>query len=69
VRVECLFGNQRYQLTQAGALGDGEHRFVLDIRPEHCGLVSYRIRMYPYHELLAHPHEVGLMIWLSHDAS
>ncbi|HZV78257.1 MAG TPA: alpha-glucan family phosphorylase, partial [Candidatus Binatus sp.] len=69
VRVECLFGDQRYQLTQAGALGDGEHRFVLDIRPEHCGLVNYRIRMYPYHELLAHPHEVGLMIWLSHDAS
>ncbi|MBV8172793.1 MAG: alpha-glucan family phosphorylase [Candidatus Eremiobacteraeota bacterium] len=69
VRVECLFGDARYELKHAGKLGEGEHRFVLDVRPENCGLVTYRIRMYPYHELLAHPHEVGLMIWLSHAAS
>ncbi|MBV8082982.1 MAG: alpha-glucan family phosphorylase [Candidatus Eremiobacteraeota bacterium] len=68
VRVECLFGEQAIQLREAGPVGDGEHRFVLDLKPEHCGLVSYRIRMYPFHELLAHPHEVGLMIWLSHNA-
>ncbi len=65
LRVECLFGDHSYQFVEAGALNAGEHRFTLDLRPEHCGLVTYRIRMYPFHELLAHPHEVGLMIWLS----
>jgi starch phosphorylase len=69
IRVECLFGDQTYQFAQAGSLKDGEHRFTLDLRPEHCGLVTYRIRMYPFHELLAHPHEVGLMIWLSRNAA
>jgi glycogen phosphorylase len=69
VRVECLFGDRAYPFTDAGALPDGEHRMTLDLHPESCGLVTYRIRMYPYHELLAHPHEVGLMIWLSQDAA
>ncbi|HME81500.1 MAG TPA: alpha-glucan family phosphorylase [Candidatus Eremiobacteraceae bacterium] len=67
VRIECLFGDHSYQFVEAGPLDAGEHRFTLDLRPEHCGLVTYRIRMYPFHELLAHPHEVGLMIWLSHN--
>ena len=65
VRVECLLDDHAYQFADAGPLGSDERRMTLDLRPESCGLVTYRIRMYPFHELLAHPHEVGLMIWLS----
>ena len=42
----------------------GEHRFVLELSPEHCGKLGYRIRMYPHHELLTHPFEMGMMLWL-----
>jgi len=69
VRIECLFGNQAYKFSDGGALPGGEHRFTLDLRPDSCGLTAYRIRMYPYHELLAHPHELGQMIWLSRSAA
>jgi starch phosphorylase len=42
----------------------GEHRFVLDLQPEMCGRLDYAIRAYPWHELLTHPFELGLMIWV-----
>jgi starch phosphorylase len=41
----------------------GEHRFALELEPEHCGRLEYRIRAYPCHDLLTHPFELGLMIW------
>jgi starch phosphorylase len=41
----------------------GEHRFVLELEPELCGRLGYRIRAYPAHELLTHPFELGLMLW------
>ncbi len=41
-----------------------EHDFVLELVPRTCGRLSYRIRMYAYHRLLAHPFEMGLMQWL-----
>jgi len=41
----------------------GEHRFVLELEPELCGKLEYRIRAYPRHELLTHPFELGLMAW------
>jgi starch phosphorylase len=42
----------------------GEHRFVLELAPELCGRLDYRIRAYPHHELLGHPFELGLMLWI-----
>ncbi len=42
----------------------GEHIFSLDLTPDLCGKLEYRVRAYPWHELLTHPHETGLMIWL-----
>lgn len=42
----------------------GAHRFVLDLQPELCGRLDYRIRVYPSHELLTHPFELGLMLWV-----
>lgn len=42
---------------------DGEQRYALEFAPALCGRLDYRIRAYPYHALLAHPFEMGLMIW------
>ncbi|HYB50861.1 MAG TPA: alpha-glucan family phosphorylase [Burkholderiaceae bacterium] len=42
----------------------GEHRYVLDFTPESCGRFDYRIRVFPYHDLLTHRLETGLMLWL-----
>ena len=42
----------------------GEHLFALDLSPDLCGRLDYKIRVYPWHELLTHPLEMGLMLWL-----
>ena len=42
----------------------GDHRFILDIAPELCGKLEYRIRAYPHHPALSHPFELGLMKWI-----
>lgn len=52
-----------YRLTAQGADASGEHRFALELAPELCGRLDMRIRAYPWHELLTHPLELGLMIW------
>jgi starch phosphorylase len=77
VRVELLLGDagaaaaagHALPFTHTGALADpggqpGEHRYVLDFTPQSCGRFDYRIRMVPHHELLTHPLETGLMLWL-----
>jgi len=38
--------------------------FVANILPDNTGNFSYKIRMYPTHEDLPHPHAMGLMIYL-----
>jgi len=52
----------RFQFT--GSVEGGEHRFALEITPELCGKLEYRVRVYPHHPLLTHPLEMGMMIWL-----
>ncbi len=75
VVVELLIGRQRekrelrdarhYRFEWEGVMTDqGEHRFALQITPEMCGKLEYRIRAYPYHHLLTHPFEMGMMRWL-----
>jgi starch phosphorylase len=74
VAVELLFGRiaheprdgrMSHELAHDGTRTEnGEHRFVLELAPELCGRLDYRIRAYPRHELLAHPFELGLMIWV-----
>jgi starch phosphorylase len=74
VTVEALFGRpgrnggigrvRHYPLT---CVGQGEHgamRYTLELTPELCGKLEYRIRAYPTHAALIHPLETGLMIWL-----
>ncbi len=43
---------------------DGTVRYALDLAPDMCGKLDYRIRAFPSHRLLTHPFELGLMIWV-----
>ena len=43
---------------------DGAMIFALDVEPPQCGQFRTEVRIYPWHELLSHPHELGLMKWL-----
>ncbi len=51
-------------MAQGDANEAGEQAFVLDLTPEQCGKLEYRIRVYPCHEMLTHPLEMGCMRWL-----
>jgi starch phosphorylase len=43
---------------------DGAVIFALDVEPPECGQFRTEVRIYPRHELLSHPYELGLMKWL-----
>jgi starch phosphorylase len=75
VVVQLLFGRpddgdqpqkaQSYDFKDEGQIAGGsEHLYVLEFRPDLCGKIEYRIRIYPYHELLTHRFEMGMMTWL-----
>lgn len=70
--VECLIDpspqsgittQQRVQL-EATTEGGAERSFTADFHATNAGLQELRIRAYPYHSLLSHRFELGLMIWL-----
>jgi starch phosphorylase len=42
----------------------GEQRFTLDLAPDLCGKLEYRIRAFPHHPALSHRFEMGLMKWI-----
>ncbi|HZS69390.1 MAG TPA: alpha-glucan family phosphorylase [Burkholderiales bacterium] len=52
-----------HELAAAGADG-AEQRYRIDLKPGLSGRLDYRIRIYPRHELLTHPFEMGLSTWL-----
>ena len=55
----------RYPFVATGTMTDtGENIFAAEVKPEHCGKLEYHIRAYPYHEMLTHPFELGMMRWL-----
>jgi starch phosphorylase len=74
VVVECLIGTKdrlgNFQLYENHNLVPGERNaagkttFTLALKPGLSGLQYYKIRMYPYHNLLAHRFETGLMLWV-----
>jgi starch phosphorylase len=77
VRVEVLVGRASKQgqdkdVQAVPMLAEGwnengngsECQYRLELTPELCGRLLYRVRMYPHHELLTHPFETGLMVWL-----
>jgi starch phosphorylase len=56
---------QTYDFKNEGLIaGSTEHLYVLEFRPDLCGKVEYRVRVYPHHELLTHSFEMGMMTWL-----
>jgi len=56
---------RHFKFDYQGPLDGGdEHRFTLKLAPDLCGKLEYRIRVYPFHSLLTHPMEMGLMVWL-----
>jgi starch phosphorylase len=55
---------QRLPLAAGERDADGEQRYTLDLAPELCGKLDYRIRAYPHHPKLTHPFELGLMQWV-----
>jgi len=75
IAVEMLLGRPEGELASATPnrrrmrferqLADtGEHLFSLDFTPEFFGRVEYRMRAFPHHELLTHPFEMGMMVWV-----
>jgi starch phosphorylase len=57
-------GIWRAALQPAGEDSDGAAVFALDVAPKECGQFATEVRIYPWHELLSHPYELGLMKWL-----
>ncbi|MCL2523021.1 MAG: alpha-glucan family phosphorylase [Betaproteobacteria bacterium] len=74
VTVEALLGRpgltagngklRRYPLQCSGKTEQGETLYSLNLTPEQCGRLEYRIRIFPTHAALIHPFETGLMLWL-----
>ena len=58
----CNFKHFKFEFT--GIQDSDEHLFELELTPELCGKQEYFIRIYPYHPLMTHPLEMGLMVWL-----
>jgi glycogen phosphorylase len=69
VRVECVVdqegrASRTFSAIEAPPHPPGQAIFHLEFKPPFAGLQSYQIRMYPYHELLSHPFEMGRMVWI-----
>ncbi len=64
-RRDSLESARHYRFEAAsGSDESGEIQFVTELQPDQCGNLEYRIRVYPFHELLTHPFEMGMMRWL-----
>lgn len=53
-----------YKFTHEASLEPQEHLYSLTFKPDLCGGLMYQIRMFPFHELLTDPHEMGMMRWV-----
>jgi glycogen phosphorylase len=57
--------NKQFRFHSTGAAdAGGAQIYALELTPELCGSLDYKIRAYPWHELMTHPLEMGLMVWL-----
>lgn len=64
-RRTLLQSARRYRFEATGTtMETGETVFAVEVQPELCGKLVYHIRAYPYHEMLTHPFEMGMMRWL-----
>lgn len=64
-KKDALASARRYRFESLATPAEsGECLFVTELQPEQCGNLEYRVRVYPCHELLTHPFELGMMRWL-----
>jgi starch phosphorylase len=64
-REKSQDGLWRAALEPTGEVdSDGSFVFALEARPPECGQFATEVRVFPRHELLSHPYELGLMKWL-----
>ena len=55
---------RQYALAPLADINEaGEHRYRIELAPELCGHLEYRLRAYPSHPDFTHPYEMGLMRW------
>jgi starch phosphorylase len=52
------------QFQPVGKNNKGETIYQLDLDSKLTGLQHYKIRVFPYHALLAHRFEMGCMLWV-----
>ena len=73
VAVECIVGTKTLNgefnvsdklLFEYTGEENGQHVFELNLKPSLPGLNHYKLRMFPYHELVSNPFELGNMIWI-----
>ena len=74
VVVSCLIGTEDADgsfkridcqtLSFMKQLNDEDSLFELAFTPDNSGLLCYKIRIYPYHQSLCHPFEMGCMLWV-----
>jgi starch phosphorylase len=57
-------GLWRAAFKATGEQSDDSAVFALEATLQECGQFATEVRIYPWHELLSHPHELGLMKWL-----
>ncbi len=62
-RVEGTEETTRVPFTQRAAR-EGAGTWALTYRPDQCGAVEYRVRVFPVHADLVHPLEMGLLLWV-----
>lgn len=73
VVLECVVGTETesgqfvprsfHSFQYEGRSDSGQALFKLDLKTDLPGLQYYKIRMYPYHQLLSRRFETGLMLW------
>jgi starch phosphorylase len=69
VRVECVVSqdgreSRTFKASEGPPQPPGHATFRMEFKPPFAGHQTYQIRMYPYHELLSHPFEMGRMLWI-----
>jgi starch phosphorylase len=52
-----------YRFTPERPLDNGEYLYRLTFQPDWCGVLKFKIRIFPFHDLLTDPHEMGMMVW------